>query len=84
MKKVQVVCVEWYDHTTWSSNGWIDIKTIKKYGLSLIKTVGFLMSKDKKIVRVALNHGDDNTFADFICIDRGSIKKIKKITTIEV
>jgi len=49
MKKYPIVEVEWEDITSWDS--WHTMDMAEKEGCITIKTVGYLVSKDKNYIR---------------------------------
>lgn len=73
-----IVYIEWED--AWTHKGWVDKDNVDEATM-LIKTIGFLVSEDKKMVRVAFAHSDDNNGYEYITsIPRVNIKKYLEIS----
>ena len=53
-KKTQIVRVEWEDAATWT--GWRDHDEIAKLAILKQTTIGFLISRDKELLRVAASY----------------------------
>ena len=72
-----IVYIEWED--AWTHRGWAD-KSELADGLSLVKTVGFLVDETDDIVRVALLYCDNNENYGYVTsIPRANIKKYLEI-----
>jgi hypothetical protein len=76
---MKVVLVEWLDAYTHDS-GWKSIKSVKKQGPVLVRTVGFLVKEAEDHVTVAASHvpHDDHCDGDVI-VPRGMIKSIVEL-----
>ena len=72
-KKYKIVRVTWIDATHYQ--GWRTTEAMNELDHSTNKTVGYLVSRDKKNVRVALSHSEDGDMADLMVIPR--INEIK-------
>jgi hypothetical protein len=72
---MKIVEVTWVDAQ--SRDAWEDIKTVTN-DLALVKSVGYLFYKDKKLVTLALNNDTTNeTLSCVMHIPQGCIKKIR-------
>ncbi len=72
-----IVYIEWED--AWTHRGWVN-KSDKGEGLMLVKTIGFLVSDDNDVVRVAMAQSDDNDGYEYVTsIPRANIKKYLEI-----
>jgi hypothetical protein len=78
MLKYKKVIVEWDDTTFFS--GHRDYLEIDKLLPESFLTVGFLISKTKKYLKIALSiNQSDNSFADVFLFPVGCLKSIKEI-----
>ena len=73
--RLKVVEVSWND--TFSDSGWKDLDRIAFVPLPECTTVGYLLSKDDKVVR--LLHSINTDQADFTIIPTGSVLKIRMV-----
>jgi len=76
--KLEIVEVTWND--TFSDSGWKDIDKIPLAALPECTTVGYLLSKDEKIVRIL--HSINGDQADFTIIPTGCVLKIRTICSV--
>ena len=75
---MKIVYIEWVDSTR--LDGWNNKETIKKNGLSFIKSIGYLIKKNNKKVTICHSNGSDEMLG-ILHIPKGCIKKIKIIKT---
>jgi hypothetical protein len=73
---MKIVEVLWEDIT--SNTGWHEPKEILHYKPLEIKTVGYLINKDKKYLKLGHTVSEDND-SDFTIIPVGVIKKIRSL-----
>ena len=75
--KLQLVSVEWQD--AGMTPGWTD--SHKAAELRDIVSVGWILYKDKKVLKIAQtiapSTANASSYADILCIPRGWIKRIR-------
>lgn len=77
MKSQKIVEVTWVDITSYSE--WRDLKTSGSLSPTLIKSVGYLINKDKKNVRIAMSWSEDMGIAVTKVIPMGTVRKFRVI-----
>ena len=75
--KHKVVEVDWVDITSYSE--WKDEHDAQKVQPTSIKSVGYLVNKDKKNIRFAMSICKDGGMAPVKVIPMGVVKKVRRI-----
>ena len=79
MKKIQLVEVEWIDsafHRGWSST---DTKQ-REMAISVCRSVGYLVSRDKKVVNLVMHSADKHTsLGDGLSIPTVAVKRVRQL-----
>lgn len=73
----KIVEVDWVDIT--SRQNWEDIEDALTFEPVLIKTVGYLLNKDAKNIRLVMSQSNDMGVAIVKIIPLGVVRKIKVI-----
>jgi len=80
---MKLVYIEWLDHCSFTDNDWKDIDEFDDVKPQLIKTVGWILKEDDKmIIVVSTKHekefdGFDDKYTGDMCIIKGCIQKMK-------
>ena len=72
--KKKVVCVDWEDAT--SNNGYYDKDHPEKTTTISAKTVGFLVERTRKVVKVCGENFEDGDLRHIHSIPKGMVRKI--------
>lgn len=77
--KHPLVEVEWIDSAF--NRGWGDAKTkTKEMGISVCRSVGYLMERNAKSVKIAMNSADDHqSFGDGISIPTCAVTRVRRL-----
>lgn len=77
--KPYLVEVEWIDSAF--HRGWSDADTKRKeMSYSVCRTAGFLIARDKKCLKLAMNSGDNHqSFGDGITIPTVAVKRVRRL-----
>jgi hypothetical protein len=75
-KKLPVAIIEWDDHT--SNDAWLDAEGVKKEGLAVITSIGWLVREDKdKYVIAGGIEKDTASYTNVQTIGKGMVKRIR-------
>ncbi len=76
-KHNEILEIIWEDTTSYM--GWRTQDNIKKLKLSRCNTVGYFQNQNKKSITVAKCVADDNDALDCQSVNRGCIKRVKRL-----
>lgn len=76
-KPLPIVEVEWVDITSYHS--WMDLKDAEAYKPVGIRSVGYLLNRDKKNIRLVMTTSDDMGAAVIKVIPLGCVTKVTRI-----
>ena len=76
--KKKLVCVDWEDAS--SNTGYYDKEKPDKVTTVNCKTVGYLLNKHKKVIRLGVEQFEDGDFRHIHCIPKGMVRKITYLT----
>ena len=79
-KRLYAVEVEWVDSAF--NRGWGNaaVKT-REMDISICRTVGYLISRDKKAIKLAMNSADnDESLGDGISIPAVAVRRVTRLT----
>lgn len=73
-----IVMVTWHDAA--GIQGWRDADEAAHYNPYIVKSVGYLILKNKDVVILGMSETEDrDQFADRLVVPRGMVKSIKKL-----
>lgn len=78
--KLRIVEVTWWD--AYSEAGWTDINKMRIIPLPCIRSVGYLVEQNERVVRLA--HSINVDQCDFTLIPAGTVSKIRTIGNVDL
>lgn len=75
MKRARPVLVTWRDATQFAE-GWVPVAETKKYEPSLVRTVGFIVRRDRRYLVLAQSVANDGDVIGVFMIPRGFIERV--------
>lgn len=82
---MKLVYIEWLDHCSFSDGGWSELEEFDDVKPQLIKTVGWVLKEDNKmVIVVSTKHekeidGFGDRYSGDMCIIKGCIQKMKEL-----
>lgn len=74
-----LVLVEWID-SRGASSGWTELDVLKEYGVCSIKSVGWLIRRDKNVIHIVPHIGTDpDQGCGDMAIPRSQVSKMRKV-----
>ena len=72
-----VVEVTWVDTTSWHT--WLEEQDYRGLKPTVCVSVGYLLKNDKRVVRMAMSHGSEDTYGMIKVIPQGCIRKVRTL-----
>ena len=77
LKQWDMVYFKAVDHTTSEQSGWASLADAVKETPCLIEGVGYVLSSDKQVLRLANSHVERNDVATIWCVPVGCIQELR-------
>jgi len=72
--KKKIVCVDWEDAS--SNSGYWSKKDTNEFSTVNARTIGYMVEKNKKMVKLCTENFEDGGFRHVHCIPKGMVRKI--------
>jgi hypothetical protein len=80
---MKLVYVEWLDHCSFTESDWKDAEEFDDLEPPLVKTIGWIIREDEKVLIVVSSKYNSDEFNDKysgeMCIIKGCIQKMKEL-----
>jgi hypothetical protein len=77
LKQWDMVYFKAVDHTTSEQNGWAPLAEAVEEAPCLIEGVGYVLSSDKEVLRLANSHVEHKDVATIWCVPVGCIQELR-------
>ena len=72
-----LVEVIWEDAAGW--NKWFEDADWKEHGVVTVRSLGFLLEKSRKVIKITMHKRTDDINGDLFCIPRGCVVQIREL-----